>query len=132
MIDRLHGDRVDHLLMELRVELGGRQTLAGEDESFIEVDGRVKTAARRVVVDDLEVSPYRPDHSGRVQAGNTGWIIFPRYGEDQFVEFGRVMCRGNTRIDSVDTQFAVRRFTASRHLAPNPIKTDRASNSTNV
>ena len=53
--DRPHRDGVDHLLVELRVALRRRQAVLRDDRRVVEVDRLVEAAARRIVVDHLDV-----------------------------------------------------------------------------
>ena len=55
MIDRLHRDRVAHLLMEPRVGFRRRQAVRCEQRRGIEIDGRIGGIARRIDVDHLDV-----------------------------------------------------------------------------
>ena len=55
MADRRHRDRVDHLLVELRVALRRRQAVLRHDRAVVQVDRRVEAPLGRIVVDDLEV-----------------------------------------------------------------------------
>ncbi|MNC94034.1 hypothetical protein D3C83_107930 [compost metagenome] len=91
MIDGLHRDRIDHLLMELRVQLRWRQAVAGKDVRIIQVDGSVETAARRIVVDNFKIVPNRADHLLRIKASYAGGVVLPRDRQRQLVELRGLM-----------------------------------------
>ena len=55
VVDGLHGDGVDHLLMKARVRFGGREAGLGERGGMVEIDRRVGASGGRIDVDDLEV-----------------------------------------------------------------------------
>ena len=52
-VDHLHGDGVDHLLVEARVRLALRQASLHEQRALVEVDARVKPLVPSIVVVDL-------------------------------------------------------------------------------
>ena len=58
--NRKAGDRIRHLLVELRQPFAWRKTVLRKDEGVIQIDRFVKAAARRVVVDDFDVLPDGP------------------------------------------------------------------------
>ena len=76
--DRGHRHRVDHLLVELRVALGRREAVLGQEERVVQVDRLVELLARRVVVDDLEVF-----------ADGTGLQRLPVDSVDDRIDVGR-------------------------------------------
>ncbi len=55
VLDRGHRDGVDHLLVELRVRLRGRQAVLRQQVRMVEIDRVVEDAAGRIDVDDLDV-----------------------------------------------------------------------------
>ncbi len=66
-----HDHRVDHLLMELRVALRGRQAVLGHTVRVVEIDRLVKAAAGRIDIDHLQILSDR----SRFQC------VFPGNGE---------------------------------------------------
>src|SRR3954464_2568688 len=60
MADGLHGDGIDHLLMELRVALGAGEPVLSEQERMVEIHRRVSAVGCGVDVDHLEIVADRP------------------------------------------------------------------------
>src|SRR5262245_32656048 len=59
VIDGLHRHRIDHLLMELRIGLGWRDSRLREDVAIVEVGRSVTALTRRIDIDDLDVFSNR-------------------------------------------------------------------------
>ena len=77
--NRRHGDRVDHLLMELRVAFGRGQSVLREQIGVVQIHRRVEVIARRIVVDHLEIFAHR-----------AGREVLPPGAKDNLVDEGRV------------------------------------------
>ena len=60
MADRGHGDRVDHLLMKLRIGLRGSKAVLSEQPRIRQVDRVIEGSAGRVPVDHLDIFADRP------------------------------------------------------------------------
>ena len=60
MLDRAARDRIDHLLVEVRVRFARLQTSVEEDLRSVQIDGPVVAAVRGVVVDHLDQGAARP------------------------------------------------------------------------
>ena len=60
MADRLHRDRVDELLVELRTAFTQGEAVLRRDRLGGEVHGFVPAVARRIEIDDLDVLRARP------------------------------------------------------------------------
>ena len=79
MLDGLHRDRVDHLLMELRVCLRWAQARSAREVRVIEVDRGVAAATRGVDVDDFDIFADR------------AWfeVLFPANAQGAFIDADR-------------------------------------------
>ena len=52
---RFHGDGKHHLLVELRVAIGRRQSVLRQQHRIVEIDRRIKAAAGRIEIDDFDI-----------------------------------------------------------------------------
>ena len=80
MPDRRHRDRVDHLLMELRVRLRRRQAVLGEHALVVQVDRLVETP---LAGSASTTSMYSPTGPGLQ-------VAFPRDRDRDLADAGRV------------------------------------------
>jgi hypothetical protein len=60
-MDDLHCDRKYHLLVELRIPLGRRQSVLRKKMRIVKIDRLVKLATGRIDVDDFEILVDRTD-----------------------------------------------------------------------
>jgi hypothetical protein len=58
--DGSHRDRIDHLLVELRIALGRRQAVLSEKIWIVEIDRRIGHVACGIDIDHLDVLAHRP------------------------------------------------------------------------
>ena len=70
MLDRLHGHRIDHLLMKLRMTLGRRQAILRKQMRIVQVHRLVAAIAGGIQVHHFEVFAHR--------AGTEALLFCPR------------------------------------------------------
>ena len=97
-VDRGHHDRVDHLLVKLRVAFRRRQAVLREHFRVVEVDRGVVAGARRVEVHDLDVFAARP-----------GFEVLPRHFVGDLADQRGLQLRRQARIERVPPQQPVGR-----------------------
>ena len=94
-VDGRHDHRVDHLLVELRVPLGGREAVLRQDGRPIQVHGCIEARAGRVVVHHLDVFA---DRTGRQQ--------LPRHLVGDLAHEGGLELGGQAGVEGVAAQQA--------------------------
>jgi len=92
--DRLHGDGIDHLLMELRVAFGAGKTIAGEEVGMVQVDREIGAIGGGVDIHDFEVFAH----------GSGLQILFKEKRNRDFVERDRFHPGGEAGIKGEDPE----------------------------
>ena len=99
MFDSLHRNRVNHLLMELRIRFRRRQTIVSERQRPIQIDRRVADAGGRIDVNHFQVFAHRTRRE----------IVFPNQIERSFVEPHRIRPCAEQGIERENSKAARRR-----------------------
>src|SRR5258706_2794927 len=89
-----HRDRIDHLLVELRIAFGRCQSILGKEIWIVEIDRRIDDVAGRIDTDYLDVFPNR---SGR-QRPSVGPTL-PRNANNDFLDGCRLRPLRKTGIE---------------------------------
>ena len=106
--DRVHGHREDHLLVELRVALGRRQTVLRQEPGMVGIERLIERAAMLVVIDDLEVFVRRSETDRVLPAG------FPRQFDHRIVDDRRFQRDRSGGIERIDAHPPLARFVRTR------------------
>ena len=107
LLERTHGDRVDHLLVELRIRLGGLQAVLHGDVGVVQIHGPEphRRRAGGVHVDHLDAPPDKADGHLRSVGSHTA---------HEFESSNRICtvtwcspARAHHRIDGIDAQMPI-------------------------